>query len=137
MTGCCGSTASRIARRRPEPGTGTIASRRTVLDPILLAAAEQAGARVEMRVSVYGLLRDGERVTGVRTSAGERHARLVIGADGRNSRIARLAGAQTYHDQPPVTFGYYTYWRGCPVTAVHALPRGLFQCISAHLAGRP
>ena len=105
----------------PEPGTGTIAPRRTVLDPILLAAAEQAGARVEMGVSVHGLLRDGERVTGVRTSAGERHARLVIGADGRNSRIARLAGAQTYHDQPPVTFGYYTYWRGCPVTAVHAL----------------
>ncbi len=121
----------------PEPGTGTIAPRRTVLDPILLAAAEQAGARVEMGVSVYSLLRDGERVTGVRTSAGERHARLVIGADGRNSRIARLARAQTYHDQPPVTFGYYTYWRGCPVTAVHALPRGLFQCISAHLAGRP
>jgi hypothetical protein len=26
----------------------------------------------------------------------------------RGSRIARLAGAQTYHDQPPVTFGYYT-----------------------------
>ena len=21
----------------------------------------------------------------------------------------------------PVTFGYYTYWHGCPVTAVHAL----------------
>ena len=32
----------------PEPGTGTIAPRRTVLDPILLAAAEQAGARVEI-----------------------------------------------------------------------------------------
>ena len=45
---------------------------------------------------------------------------LVIGADGRNSRIARLAGAKTYHDHPPVTFAYYTYWRGCPVTGVHA-----------------
>ena len=41
---------------------------------------------------------------------------LVIGADGRNSRIARLAGAKTYHDHPPVTFAYYAYWRGCPVT---------------------
>ncbi len=104
----------------PEPGTGPIAPRRTVLDPILLTAAAQAGAEVEMGVSVHGLLREGGRVTGVTTSAGERRARLVIGADGRNSRIARLAGAKTYHDHPPVTFAYYTYWRGCPITGVHA-----------------
>ncbi len=51
---------------------------------------------------------------------GQRRARLVIGADGRNSRIAQLAGARTYHDYPPVTFAYYTYWRGCPVSGVHA-----------------
>ena len=80
-----------------------------MLDPILLTAAAQAGAEVEMGVSVHGLLREGGRVTGVTTSAGERRARLVIGADGRNSRIARLAGAKTYHDDPPVTFAYYTY----------------------------
>jgi flavin-dependent dehydrogenase len=104
----------------PEPGTGPIAPRRTLLDPILLTAAAQAGAEVEMGVSVHGLLREGGRVTGVTTSAGQRRARLVIGADGRNSRIARLAGAKTYHDHPPVTFAYYTYWRGCPVAGVHA-----------------
>jgi len=104
----------------PEPGIGPIAPRRTVLDPILLTAAAQAGVHVEMGVSVHGLLRQGERVTGVATSAGQRRARLVIGADGRNSRIARLARAKTYHDHPPVTFGYYTYWRGCLVTGVHA-----------------
>ncbi len=104
----------------PEPGTAPIAPRRTVLDPILLTAAAQSGVEVETGVSVHGLLRQGERVTGVTTSAGERRARLVIGADGRNSRIARLAGAKTYHDHPPVTFAYYTYWRGCPVAGVHA-----------------
>jgi 2-polyprenyl-6-methoxyphenol hydroxylase-like FAD-dependent oxidoreductase len=104
----------------PEPGPCPIAPRRTVLDPILLTAAADAGAKVEMGVSVDGLLRQGGRVTGVTTSAGQRRARLVIGADGRNSRIARLAGATTYHDHPPVTFAYYTYWRGCPVTGVHA-----------------
>jgi 2-polyprenyl-6-methoxyphenol hydroxylase-like FAD-dependent oxidoreductase len=104
----------------PAPGTGPIAPRRTVLDPILLAAAAHAGAHVEMGVSVHGLIRQGGRVTGVMTSAGERRARLVIGADGRNSRIARLAGAATYHDHPPVTFAYYTYWRGCPTAGVHA-----------------
>jgi 2-polyprenyl-6-methoxyphenol hydroxylase-like FAD-dependent oxidoreductase len=104
----------------PEPGTSPMAPRRTVLDPILLTAAAQAGAEVEMGVSVHGLLRKDGRVTGVRTASGERRARLVIGADGRNSRIARLAGAQTYHDHPPVTFAYYAYWRGCPVAGVHA-----------------
>jgi 2-polyprenyl-6-methoxyphenol hydroxylase-like FAD-dependent oxidoreductase len=104
----------------PEPGPSPIAPRRTVLDPILLAAAARAGAKVEMGVSVRGLLRQGGRITGVTTPAGERRARLVIGADGRNSRIARLAGAKTYHDHPPVTFAYYTYWRGCPAAGVHA-----------------
>ena len=92
----------------PELDTAPIAPRRTLLDPILLTAAAQAGVEVEMGVSVHGLLRQGERVTGVTTSAGARRARLVIGADGRNSRIARLAGANTYHDHPPVTFAYYT-----------------------------
>lgn len=66
------------------------------------------------------MVREGNRVTGVTTSAGERRAGLVIGADGRNSRIARLAGAAVYHDHPPVTFAYYTYWRGSPVAGVHA-----------------
>ena len=103
-----------------EPGAAPIAPRRTVLDPILLTAAAHAGVDVEMGVSVHGLLRQGGQVTGVTTSAGERRARLVIGADGRNSRIARLAGAKTYHDHPPVTFAYYTYWRGCPASGVHA-----------------
>jgi len=58
-----------------------------------------------MGTSGHGLLRQSGRVAGVTTSAGGRRARLVIGADGRNSRIARLAGAQAYHDHPPVTFG--------------------------------
>jgi 2-polyprenyl-6-methoxyphenol hydroxylase-like FAD-dependent oxidoreductase len=109
------------------PGIAPVAPRRTVLDPILLTAATDAGVAVEMGVSVHGLLREGGRVTGVATSAGQRGARLVIGADGRNSRIARLAGATIYHDHPPVTFAYYTYWRGCPVAGVHAwLERGRF-----------
>jgi hypothetical protein len=39
-----------------------------------------------MGVSVHGLLRQGKRIAGVTTSAGERRARLVIDADGRDSR---------------------------------------------------
>jgi flavin-dependent dehydrogenase len=94
------------------PGVFSIAPRRTRLDPLLLDAARDAGATVEMGTSANGLLTDSGRVTGVETSNGPRPARLVIGADGRNSRIARLVDAETYADQPSVSIGYYTYWRG-------------------------
>jgi 2-polyprenyl-6-methoxyphenol hydroxylase-like FAD-dependent oxidoreductase len=66
----------------------------------LETAAAKAGVKVELGVSVHGLLSQGEPITGAATSTGQRRARLVTGADGRNSRIARLAGAKTYHDHP-------------------------------------
>jgi 2-polyprenyl-6-methoxyphenol hydroxylase-like FAD-dependent oxidoreductase len=64
----------------PQPGTGAIAPRRTVLDPILLTAAAQAGADVEMGVSVDGLVRHGGRVTGVTITghAGTRNDLLML-----------------------------------------------------------
>ena len=37
-------------------------------------------------------------------------ARLVIGADGMGSVVARAAGARTYDEQPALTCAYYTYW---------------------------
>jgi 2-polyprenyl-6-methoxyphenol hydroxylase-like FAD-dependent oxidoreductase len=75
---------------------------------------------VELGVSARGVLTDGERVTGVETTHGPRPARLVVGADGRYSRIARSAGAATYFFQEPVTFAYYTYWQGTRVEHLHA-----------------
>ena len=93
-----------------------VAPRRTVLDPLLLDAARQAGAAVEMGTTVRGLRSDGARVTGVMTDRGDFPARLVIGADGRNSRVARLVGADTYIDCRPATCGYYAYWRGTGVS---------------------
>src|SRR4051794_8378579 len=112
----------------PPPGVRSpMAPRRTVLDPLLLDAARSAGAIVEMGVSVSGVLRDGPRVVGVSTSAGERRARLVVGADGRRSRLAALVDAPFTRYDEPVTFAYYTYWRGSRITGVHAwLERGLF-----------
>jgi flavin-dependent dehydrogenase len=70
--------------------------RREVLDAILLESARAAGAQVSEGVRVTGLLRDGDRVTGasVLTSSGTREvrARLVVGADGLRSVIARRLG---------------------------------------------
>jgi flavin-dependent dehydrogenase len=78
------------------------APRRTVLDPLLVAAAEQAGAEVRFGVRVTGLLRSPDgRVVGV--SARDRHgrhvelrARITVGADGLRSFVARSVGAATY-----------------------------------------
>ncbi|MER7272929.1 NAD(P)/FAD-dependent oxidoreductase [Dactylosporangium sp. NPDC000244] len=87
--------------------------RRTVLDAILLDAARSAGAEVREGVTVEGLLRDASgRVTGVRGDGFEEHARIVIGADGLRSVVAREAGAGTYHDTPSLTACYYAYYRG-------------------------
>jgi flavin-dependent dehydrogenase len=75
-----------------------LALRRRALDPILLDAARDAGARVEEGAKVTGLLTDERgRVNGVRVAlaeGGERSlaAPLVIGADGLRSIVARRLG---------------------------------------------
>jgi flavin-dependent dehydrogenase len=112
----------------PLPADRTaLAPRRCILDRLLLAAARDAGADVRLGVTVRSVLRAGERVTGVRTSAGDQHARLVIGADGRHSVIARAVGADWTWLRPTATYGYYTYWSGAQVDRMHAwLEPGLF-----------
>lgn len=69
--------------------------RREVLDAILLDAARTAGARVMERVRVTDVIRDQGRVVGVHTLDGttrDLRARLVIGADGLRSIVARRLG---------------------------------------------
>src|SRR4051794_40319302 len=67
---------------------GITSIRRTVLDPLLADAAAEAGADVRFETKVTGLLREGGRVAGVRTTAGDIPAKLVVGADGRGSTVA-------------------------------------------------
>ncbi|MER5215284.1 NAD(P)/FAD-dependent oxidoreductase [Streptomyces sp. NPDC002838] len=102
----------------PYDGVGmALAPRRTVLDALLVAAAREAGAEVRERCTVRSLLRDDTgRVEGVRYHCrGREHtarAALVVGADGRNSLVARETGPEKYHQRPPLTVVYYSYWRG-------------------------
>jgi flavin-dependent dehydrogenase len=78
------------------------APRRTVLDPILIEAAEEAGVQTEFEVRMTDLLRDDEgRVTGIDAAdaSGARftpRASLVIGADGKQSSVARRVNASVY-----------------------------------------
>jgi geranylgeranyl reductase family protein len=71
--------------------------RREVLDAILLESAREAGARVREGVRVTGLLTDSaNRVTGVAAldanKSIELRARVVVGADGLRSVVARRLG---------------------------------------------
>jgi flavin-dependent dehydrogenase len=106
------------------------APRRTLLDKLLLDAAAAGGVEVREEFAVTGLLLSDGRVTGIRARAKNgavfaEEARIVIGADGRNSLVARAVGAEEYNARPVLTCGCYTYWRDVipHMPAIHPLPR--------------
>ena len=90
---------------------------RRTLDPLLRElAAGTPGVELLLGQTVVGLVGDHGRPAGVRLSTprGEScviRARLVVGADGRGSSVARLAGVPgrvRRHGR----FFYFAYWRG-------------------------
>jgi 2-polyprenyl-6-methoxyphenol hydroxylase-like FAD-dependent oxidoreductase len=94
--------------------------RRTVLDGILVDAARQAGAEVRENAVVEELSIVDGVVTGIRGTAkgGGRfaeRARIVVGADGKNSLVARAVGARPYRARPAGTMACYSYWSGVPL----------------------
>lgn len=108
-----GDDAVELVTKRP-----LYAPRRTVLDPVLVAAAEAAGARFRFGVDVRGLMRDDAgTVTGVvcRDRDGRTRrarARFVVGADGRRSLVARAVAAPVVHRGRTASAVAYGYWAG-------------------------
>jgi flavin-dependent dehydrogenase len=95
------------------------APRRFALDAALLKAAEAAGAEVREGFSVHELVVDDGVVSGIRGGAGSavvEHARIVIGADGLHSLVARAVDAPVYEHRPALACAYYAYWSGLPTT---------------------
>jgi 2-polyprenyl-6-methoxyphenol hydroxylase-like FAD-dependent oxidoreductase len=94
--------------------------RRSILDKLLVDAAREAGAEVREGFSVDELSWDGDRVIGIR---GHEHsgtkirelAKVVIGADGKNSSVAKAVRAQEYNARPAVQCAYYSYYSGLPM----------------------
>jgi len=103
---------------KPSDGVDALyAPRRTVLDPILVSAAVDAGAEVHHQTTVTDLMRRGDRVVGVRaeTCAGqpvELRARLVVGADGIRSTVANRTGAPFTRLGRHASATTYGYWSG-------------------------
>jgi menaquinone-9 beta-reductase len=108
-----------------EPDEDTLPSsinlRREVLDPLVrAAAAETPGVDLILDRTARELLREGDggRVSGVHIedrqgNVTQLRVRLVVGADGRDSHIAQLAGVRS-RTSPHRRFSYTGYFQGPP-----------------------
>ena len=137
---------------KPTPQAPSLfAPRRYLLDRVLVDAAIAAGAEVRFGVSFVELLRDGERVTGVRLRGDDNavhdwHASIVVGADGRYSAVARAVGAATRREgvhQSGVIYGYWpapataveSFWYWSPGAGAGAIPTNNGEwCVFASIA---
>ncbi|MBI2761130.1 MAG: NAD(P)/FAD-dependent oxidoreductase [Chloroflexi bacterium] len=110
------------------------APRRIVLDKLLVDAAVEAGVEVREGFAVREILAGAEpdtgavRVSGIRGRTRDgaevtETACIVIGADGKRSRVARAVQAPLYLTAPALTCTYYTYWRGVAIDGLESYPR--------------
>jgi 2-polyprenyl-6-methoxyphenol hydroxylase-like FAD-dependent oxidoreductase len=100
-------------------GKGGFCPRRHVLDSLLLNAAVESGVEVRETFTVDDLLFAGDTVVGIRGHREngrpvEERARIVIGADGVNSFVARAVRAPEYNTRPVAGCAYYSYFSGVP-----------------------
>lgn len=106
------------------------APRRTVLDTLLVDGAREAGVDVREGFSVGELIVEDGVVRGIRGrgkdgTSRESHARVVIGADGVHSVMAKAVDAPKYKEVPAREAMYYSYWSGLPTAnqfEVHLRP---------------
>jgi 2-polyprenyl-6-methoxyphenol hydroxylase-like FAD-dependent oxidoreductase len=110
----------------PQDAALAINLRREVLDPMVREmAAATPGVELRLGQTMSSLRRDGDRFAGVLTTDRDGNeteipAHLVIGADGRDSLVAKLSGVKvkTY---PHGRFAYGAYYEG---VAVRGAPDG-------------
>ncbi len=95
--------------------------RREVLDKILIdAAGKEPLVEVREGFRVEELLQDDGRIAGIRgrspqTERVAEEARIVIGADGRNSFVASQVEARRYDEDPSQRAMYFGYYRDVPL----------------------
>ncbi|MBB4921221.1 2-polyprenyl-6-methoxyphenol hydroxylase-like FAD-dependent oxidoreductase [Kitasatospora kifunensis] len=93
--------------------------RRSTLDPLIRSrAAQSPGVDLLLGHQVTGLVREAGRTLGVRASTpqGEREirARLVVGADGKDSAVAKFAGVPARQHENR-RFAYFAHFRNLPL----------------------
>ena len=112
----------------PVPAEGGVkeafAPRRKVLDPILVEAAVAAGAELREGFTAQEVLFENDRVVGIRgrqkngANVTEK-ARILVGADGMFSLVAKSVKAEEYSSKPALEGSWYAYWSGVKVKGWH------------------
>jgi len=111
----------------PVPADGVTtayAPRRLKLDPVLVDGAVASGAELREGFFVQELVFDGDRVTGIRGhqkngATVTETARIVVGADGMFSTVAKAVQAEEYNSKPPLEGSWYSYWSGVKMQGWH------------------
>ena len=98
-------------------GRGGFCPRRTVLDKLLVDAAVESGVELRENFTVEDLVVEGDRVAGIKGrgrngGSVEERAKIVIGADGIHSFVAKAVGAEEYDAIPPLVTFFYSYYSG-------------------------
>ena len=113
----------RLSDMIPGLPEATVCPRRVILDQILVDAAIEAGAEFRPKTSVQELIREDGTVVGIRGQANgtavEERTKIVIGADGLHSRVAREVKPDEYNVVPSLTFAYYAYWSGIDMEGIN------------------
>jgi 2-polyprenyl-6-methoxyphenol hydroxylase-like FAD-dependent oxidoreductase len=123
---------------RPEDYPFYMCVRRITLDDILVRRA-RATPNVELREAAKAteLLKEKGKIVGVAwvepSGRGEAKARVVVGADGLHSFVAKDVGAETEHEEPVRRAMYYAYYRGVepregPAAEFHYRGNALVYC---------
>lgn len=86
--------------------------RRTLVDILLRHIASLPTVEVRAYANVQRLVHDGTVVTGVAGRGWQECGRVVVGADGRASRIADLVGAEMTFDAGTRRSTVHAYWSG-------------------------
>jgi len=113
-------------------GHGEHCPRRKRFDGLLQDAAREAGATLLERTTARALIYTAGRVAGVELEGpdGARttlHARIVVGADGRNSRLASWLNAEEYLGYEAPRGMYWGYFRAPPGWGASADPLGALR----------
>ena len=106
----------------------SFAPRRRILDTILAESAIEAGAEFRGGFTVTELVRKNDRVIGIRGrnkygATITEKAKIVIGADGARSFVAKSVQAPVIIDRGKLTCNYYSYFSGISIEGVELYPR--------------
>ncbi len=109
-------------------GRGGFCPRRRVLDKLLVDGAVQSGAELREEFTVDALIWERDAVVGVRGHgrngvAVEELAKVVVGADGVHSFVAKAVQAPEYNALPPLAAFFYSYFSGIDIEDVEQYVR--------------